>query len=163
MPEFGQLEMAATESITLEPGVSINPGSYFIARVNPQLCNMYGYNSMLFGNNDGNFNEGQIVSPSDEVQSTYQEGESVRANDLLNEVEVEVFPNPASNKIFVRSSDLSSFSLSLYSSVGSLCHRVDYFSNAIELDVAYLPRGLYTLVVRNVMSQEVYQVRTILE
>jgi uncharacterized delta-60 repeat protein len=62
------------------------------------------------------------------------------------ETNMSVFPNPATDKLFINTGSLIEFSTSLYNSTGKLVYQN---FNTQELDISTLPSGIYFLVIRN--------------
>jgi hypothetical protein len=62
------------------------------------------------------------------------------------ETNMSVFPNPATDKLFINTGSLIEFSTSLYNSTGKIVYQN---FNTQELDISTLPSGIYFLVIRN--------------
>jgi hypothetical protein len=59
---------------------------------------------------------------------------------------IAVFPNPASDRLFIRMPDRSNFSsVRIMDASGKLVLQRDIASSAIELDVRTLPKGWYVI------------------
>jgi len=65
------------------------------------------------------------------------------------QVSVDVYPNPTSESLFFKSSEILKWDANLYALDGTLVAHKSLSSNTDALDVSFLPSGLYQLVLNN--------------
>jgi hypothetical protein len=78
----------------------------------------------------------------------------INVSDTKNEISV--YPNPATDWIYVRAP--SSSVVLIYDSMGRLAHKKQAYSSVIDFNVENFPRGLYVIVVKQSGRTEIRKV-----
>jgi hypothetical protein len=91
-----------------------------------------------------------LVYHNPEFETCFPDSTTVSILMFSNKKDIEIFPNPAIDKITIHSPGSRIFEVEIYDLTGACLYRnLNTGSNRIELDTDKLPKGMYVLKVRN--------------
>ena len=110
-----------------------------------------GYSSVDDCNDDDpNINPGEAEIANNDIDENC-DGEALTSSTFeLEESTINVFPNPVTDKLYIRIDDNSKLAVKLVSITGQLVYQSKVFNYSKEIDVAELAAGLYFLEVHHV-------------
>jgi uncharacterized protein (TIGR02145 family) len=91
--------------------------------------------------------------------NTKRDGYSIRCikdstaqqtNEIINQNEMRIYPNPASDRFFINCSERSGFKVSIYSSLGNCVYQRDLTSGTNEIDISDLGKGIYIIKLKGI-------------
>ena len=89
--------------------------------------------------NDSCFSE---PSNSVEVLTT-----NIKSNSIVNDISV--FPNPATNQITVKSTDMHLLKVSIFNLLGDLLYQRQLNNSSNEIDISFLSKGIYMIKIES--------------
>ena len=118
VPEFNQLELRVSQSITINPGFSCQKKANLLFHIDPQLCN-----------------SGQrLEGPPAPAPATPE----------ISDKLIRMYPNPSTGKFKVVSAN-SLINLEVYDAQGRVALSKKYLGNEQEIDLSQFPNGIYYL------------------
>ena len=114
-----------------------NPGGLFPDQVDAS----YNTNSKSYTAAAGGFPVGDL-NWFPEKKALWLQNPSVAVK-ALNEDQIEVYPNPATDKLFINTGDLSNVNVILYNILGKEVNNTIYNGGNIEVDLSSLKQGMY--------------------
>jgi hypothetical protein len=106
-------------------------------------------------NSSGNYN---IIGTS-KVDFVIDITTTIGINEVAFEnLNVVIFPNPFKNKILVENSNYLSSKISLVNTLGQILRDFHNLSVKSEIDLSFLPSGIYYLKVQNNSKQKIFKI-----
>ncbi|WP_294672857.1 family 16 glycosylhydrolase [uncultured Fluviicola sp.] len=150
VPSNYVVDITTTTSVVLNPGFEAVNGSYFLAHINPNICNT---TPALVVNSE---NQERIADNFSE--NAIQENSSLDVNDLSADSDVlKVYPNPTSDHLMIELTSGGINSIEITDSQGrSLLSDSRELNEAMNLDVSSFSPGTYFIKILNKQSGKVY-------
>jgi hypothetical protein len=90
------------------------------------------------------------TSPITYIYTTSTGGVGIEADKSANIADLDIFPNPATDKISIESEFSQNISLSIFNMVGMLMLKKELFGTNNEIDISALPTGMYIIKAKGV-------------
>lgn len=88
---------------------------------------------------------------------------SIGWEEVRNSTYLEITPNPCDGHFYIKAKTEGEYGLMVYSQLGTLCYDHLFFGNAYEVNLKYLPRGMYCLVLFDKKNNQSYSKKLLIQ